>query len=146
MMTPLLTRRLASLGALPFIACAILSLAGITDLPFLGDPAMVEALYGLTIASFMAGVHWGTALNRDRHLPVNLFITSNIVAVAAWVSVLLAGPGLALVALSILFAYLLFIDHRLFRLEVIDRPYWQTRLWITAIVIACLVVTAATRF
>jgi hypothetical protein len=143
-MTPPLTRILAALGALPFIACALLPLAGIRELPLLGETANISVIYGLTIASFMAGAHWGTALAIGRPLPINLFLTSNVVAVAAWFSVLLVNTGVTLFVLSILFAYLLLIDYRLYRLEVIERAYWHTRGWITAVVIACLALVAVT--
>ncbi len=136
------TRILAAFGALPFIACAVLPLVGMTTLPYLGDTAEVAAAYGLTIASFMAGVHWGTALNTEAALPVNLYITSNVVAVAAWASFLLSSLPVTLALLSILFAYLLYIDFRLRRAGRIDQAYWNTRLSITGIVIVCLTVIA----
>ena len=140
--TPSITRLLASLGAIPFIACAVLPLAGVTELPYLGATATIAAAYGLTIASFMAGVHWGTALNTTAGLPVNLYITSNVVAVAAWLSFLLVSLSLTLVVLSILFAYLLHIDYRLRCAGLIDQAYWNTRLSITGTVIVCLTVIA----
>jgi len=138
----MITRLLATLGAIPFVACAVLPLVGVTELPYLGDTGTIAAAYGLTIASFMAGVHWGTALNVTTTLPVNLYVTSNVVAVAAWLSFLLVSLSITLAMLSILFAYLLYIDFRLRRAGLIDQSYWNTRLAITGIVIVCLTVVA----
>ena len=137
-----ITRILAALGAIPFIACAFLPYLGFNELPYLGDTGNIAAAYGLTIASFMAGVHWGTALNAEVNLPVNLFITSNVVAVAAWLSFLLVSLSQALALLAILFAYLLYIDFRLHRAGLIGQAYWNTRLSITGIVIVCLTIIA----
>ena len=140
--SPSITRLLASFGAIPFIACALLPLLDVTELPYLGETKIVAAVYGLTIASFMAGVHWGTALNVKTSLPVNLYITSNVVAVAAWLSFLLVSLSMTLAVLSILFAYLLYIDYRLRCAGLIDQAYWNTRLSITGTVIVCLTVIA----
>ena len=42
-----ITRLLAALGAIPFLACAILPLVGITELPYLGSTSNIAAAYGL---------------------------------------------------------------------------------------------------
>ena len=137
-----LTRWLASAGALPFIACALLPIASIDRVPGLGAVSDIAAAYGLTIASFMAGVHWGTALNVSSKLPINLFITSNVVAVAAWLSFLLGPVALTLAVLAALFLYLLFVDYRLSRGRMIDPGYWRTRLYVTVTVVLSLSATA----
>lgn len=142
--TPDLTRLLAALGALPFIACALLPFAGITALPYLGTTGNVAAAYGLTIASFMAGVHWGIALMRQSGVPVNLFVTSNVVAVAAWLAFLLATLALTLLVLTVLFIYLLYVDFRLLHAGAIEDAYWRTRLWITVAVVVSLFLVAFT--
>lgn len=142
MNTQALTRLLAGAGALPFIASALLPLASVDRIPGLGAVPDIAAAYGLTIASFMAGVHWGTALNAPSRLPVNLFITSNVVAVAAWLSFLLGPPALTFAVLGALFLYLLFVDYRLFRGEVIEPGYWRTRLYVTVAVVLSLSVSA----
>lgn len=139
-----ITRLLAILGAIPFVACAVLPLVDIADLPYLGSTDAVAAAYGLTIASFMAGVHWGTALNTDNAIPVNLYITSNVVAVAAWLAFLLVSLPSTLAILAIIFAYLLYIDFRLRRAGLIDEHYWKTRIGVTVIVIVCLTIIAQT--
>ena len=141
----MLTRLLAAAGALPFIACALLPLASIHALPGLGAVRDIAAAYGLTIASFMAGVHWGTALNVSGKLPVNLFITSNVVAVAGWLSFLLGPPALTFAVLGALFLFLLFVDYRLLQGKLISVDYWRTRLWVTLTVVLALGLTSMPR-
>ena len=71
-----LTRLLAAAGAIPFLIGAFAPLLGVELDTRHGDIQAAALAYGLTIASFMAGVHWGTALSATRPLPVNLFISS----------------------------------------------------------------------
>ena len=75
---------------------------------------------------------------------MNLFITSNVVAVAAWLAFLLVTIELTMLVLCLLFICLLYIDHRLLRAGVIDSAYWQTRLWITVMVVLSLPAVAIT--
>jgi len=138
-----LTRFLAAAGALPFLGCAIAPFVGIDSLPGLGQTYDIAAAYGLSIASFMAGVHWGIQLIAGRPLPTSLYLTSNAVAVAAWLTFLLGPPAVTLVVQAALFLYLLFIDFRLRAAGVIDTGYWQTRLWITTLVVVSLGATLA---
>ena len=135
-----LTRILAAAGAIPFLIGAFAPALGVELGTRHGDIKAAALAYGLTIASFMAGVHWGTALSATRTLPVNLYISSNVVAVAAWFVYLFASIEAAALVLAFLFAVLLAIDWRLRRAGVIDTVYWQTRLVVTAVVILCLVV------
>ena len=135
-----LTRILAAAGAIPFLIGAFAPALGVELVTRHGDIEAAALAYGLTIASFMAGVHWGTALSATRSLPVNLFVSSNVVAVAAWFVYLFASIEATALLLAFLFAVLLAIDWRLRGDGVIGAAYWQTRLVVTAVVIACLVV------
>jgi Protein of unknown function (DUF3429) len=49
-------------GALPFVACALIPLFGVSSIKLIGSFDYIAAVYALTIVSFMAGVHWGTVL------------------------------------------------------------------------------------
>lgn len=137
-----LTRLLAAAGAIPFLIGAFAPLLGVELDTRHGNIEAAALAYGLTIASFMAGVHWGTALSATRPLPVNLFISSNVVALAAWFVYLFARVEAAALVLALLFAVLLAIDWRLYRSGVIDGDYWHTRLGVTVVVIACLLFMA----
>ena len=60
MNTPLI-RILAAAGAIPFFIGAFAPVLGVELITRRGDVEGAVLAYGLTIASFMAGVHWGTA-------------------------------------------------------------------------------------
>ena len=56
------------------MACALMSLLGVSSIKLIGSVDYIAAVYALTIVSFMAGVHWGMALDQQRtEWPVNLF-------------------------------------------------------------------------
>lgn len=136
-----LYRYLTYAGTLPFIICAVMPYAGNTDFPGLGSFDQIASAYGLAILSFMAGTHWGLYLSVAARVPVNLFITSNVVTVAAWAA-FMAGPALfTLAMLGAGFVFLLYIDYGLRAREVLTPGYLRTRLHATVIVVASLIVT-----
>ena len=66
------------------MACALLPLLGVSSIKLIGSVDYIAAIYALTIVSFMAGVHWGMALDQQRpEWPVNLFLSSNAVTIMA---------------------------------------------------------------
>lgn len=137
-----LTRFLALFGATPFVIGAFGPIAGFDLATQYGDLAVAALAYGLTIASFMAGVHWGTAISRTDTLPINLFVTSNVLAVVAWLVFLFLAVHLAAIALAVVFLVLLLIDWRLWKAGVINSDYWKTRFWVTVLVVVCLLLMA----
>jgi len=136
-----LTELLTYAGSLPFIACALLPLLGVDTIPPFGRFDVIAVLYGLTIASFMAGTHWGTYLYNRASSPANLLITSNVVALSCWFAILLAGTVMTLFVMIFAFAYLLFVDLGLVRVRLITENYFQMRLRVTLIVEGALVLT-----
>lgn len=126
-------------GALPFIACALLPLLGVRSFGPLGSVAFIAAVYALVIVSFMAGVHWGTALYRPRpEGPVNLFLSSNAVTIAIWLVFLTATPKIALLASILAFLFLLWVDYRLHSIDLLTAHYLQTRRNVTVLVVVSL--------
>lgn len=138
-----LRHQLAWFGALPFMAGVVLTLAGITTIPGLPSLTvdMVIAVYGLVIATFMAGAHWGQYLAFDDHGATRLAVISNLQAVALWLAFLLAPHTGFIAVLIASFALSLYEDLRLLRNWQISRPYWLTRLRVSLVVMGCLVVT-----
>ncbi|RIA47588.1 DUF3429 domain-containing protein [Dichotomicrobium thermohalophilum] len=133
-----LARILTFAGALPFIAAVV-------ALPFAPAEATASIWqavlgYGAVIASFVSGIHWGLFLYRNAALPLNLFISSNICALAAWATLLLPSLRLALLLLIAVFAALFAIDHTVWRAGGHEAWFYQLRAAITAIVIAALIV------
>ena len=134
---------LAYAGTLPFVICAMLPWVGVPVLPVVGGCADVAASYGVVIVSFMAGVHWGTYLYQSARTPLNLFVTSNAVAVSVWLAWLVMPVAITLAVLIGAFLILLSIDTRLAQLRLLSDRYMQMRRNVTAIVVLTLVVTFA---
>jgi hypothetical protein len=133
-----LYKTLAYAGAIPFVACAVAALAGLSFPAPLGPPERLAASYGLTIVSFMAGVLWGVYLTSRGAVPGQPFLASNAVALIAW-GVFLAGPPkLALSVMAVLFLYLLYVDYALSRSGALTGDYLALRRNVTAIVVLSL--------
>ena len=126
-------------GALPFIACALLPLIGVSSIKLIGSVDYIAAVYALAIVSFMAGVHWGMALYPQRtEWPVNLFLSSNAVTIMAWLAFLTTTPKITLIICILAFLYLLWVDYRLYSLNLLTAHYLQTRRNVTALVVISL--------
>lgn len=132
---------LAYAGALPFIACAVLPWIGMPDVAGIGNYADIAAIYGVAIASFMAGVHWGTFLYQAGSVPVNLLLTSNAITVAVWLSFVLAPAAVSLAVIAAAFLLLLAVDFRLARAGLLTTDYLRTRRNVTLIVLGALMLT-----
>ena len=125
---------LALAGTLPFIGCALLPLFGVSEIAPLGPLDSVANSYGLLV-SFMAGAHWGQFLTGNQTAPVNLFISSNVIALLVWFAYLGAGVKLAIAGQLLAFLTLLSIDYRLRSADIISQKYWRTRMTVTSIVV-----------
>jgi Protein of unknown function (DUF3429) len=136
-----LQRALMYAGTLPFIAGAVLLPIGVTQVTWLGNIKAAVLAYGLTIVSFMAGVHWGQYLAGVR-TQVNLLVSSNVATLAAWFGFLLLPPFYFAVLLIILFIVLNAIDGHLRAAGSIDVAYASARRNVTGIVCLALLVAA----
>ena len=134
---------LAWAGALPFIVCALLSVAGIRSVSELGLIDDVALSYGLVITAFMAGVLWGIALLARSTDSSPYFLASNVVAIAAWLSFLLATREVTYFVLIVALGALLAADYRLFKAGSLVEGYWTLRRNVTVAVAVSLAVTAA---
>ena len=131
-------------GAIPFVACALLLVIGIIDIPYLGAVADILSAYGLVIASFMAGSQWGNHLSLadDDKWAVRLPLVSNVIAIALWLGFLML-PVVGFIWLLVIgFASMLMIDYGLNRARIITPDYFKVRTYVTAIVVVSLIVAA----
>ncbi len=128
-------------GAIPFIICAICLVTDIQQLPLIGSVESILAAYALVISTFLAGVHWGQHLQMDdTPWTISLPIISNIITVLLWIGFLILSFKLLLLLFVIAFAVLLMIDYRLFEKDLITVHYFRTRLYVSAIVMASLII------
>ena len=121
-------------GALPFIASVCASLMGWE----IFDARWYGISYGAIILSFLAGIHWGVYLFASSSCPQNLFITSNIAALLGWLSLLVYPHWVAFFLLILCFSWMLLLDHKLFRLDILPGWFYRLRVHATIIVIASL--------
>lgn len=132
--------QLALAGTLPFIACALLPLAGIEAIPPFGRLDTVAGSYGLAIVCFLAGTHWGIYLSGESSTSFNLFITSNAVFLLAWFAYIAASLASAIVVQVIALSLLLVIDYRLRQGDIVSARYFGIRSLATLIAILSLLV------
>jgi hypothetical protein len=121
------------LGAVPFLACALLPAAGVEELGRLGRLDELAASYGLAILCFLTGVHWATQLYNPVAGPINLFVGSNVVFLAVWIAYVSATLKLALATQLLAFLLLLAVDAQLMRAALISRHYLRMRFVATAL-------------
>ena len=131
-------------GTIPFIACAIFITMGIEAIPVLGEVTRILAVYGLVIATFMAGAQWGNHLSLadDNSWAVKLPIVSNVVALVLWLGFLTLATADFIWLLILNFISLLIIDYGLCRAQIINAKYFTVRKYVTLIVVIALIVAA----
>jgi hypothetical protein len=129
---------LAYAGTLPFISAALLLALDIQVIPVLGDVSKVLCAYALSIISFISGSYWGKVLDLGNRVAQYISIISNLIVVIVCIG-FLTLPLKSIILLFILaFLILLGIDKILLRNKLITRDYFQTRLYVSAIVIIML--------
>ncbi len=131
-------------GAIPFVACAFLLIIDVVTVPILGSVANILSAYGLVIASFMAGAHWGNHLSLadDNKWAIRLPLYSNVIALGLWLGFLILSASSFIWLLVIGFISLLVIDYSLHRAQIINHKYFKVRQYVTAIVVISLVIAA----
>ena len=131
-------------GTIPFIACAILITIGVDAIQVLGRTEEVLTVYGLVIATFMAGAQWGNHLSLadDNSWAVKLPILSNVIALALWFGFLTLSTAGFIWLLIFNFISLLIIDYGLCRAQIISAKYFMVRKYVTLIVVISLIVAA----
>jgi hypothetical protein len=131
---------LAYAGVTPFVACALLPLAGIVSIPLFGPLDELVNSYGLAIICFLSGIHWATYLARKDDLPFNLMISSNVVFLLTWFAFVLGELAVSISVQIASLAILLFIDWRLRSTAIITAEYFRVRFTATSLAIASLTV------
>lgn len=136
----LLSRYLTYAGALPFIACTGLKIFDIDYVPLFGSVEMIINSYGLLIASFVNGAHWGQHVIVSRQLGKYLAICSNANVIALWVLFLLIPRDLFYIPLIISFILTAMVEKELYAKKIINKDYLQLRTTVTSIVCVSLLI------
>ena len=118
---------LTLMGVAPFLACALLPFIGVEEIAGLGQLDQLANSYGMAILCFLTGVHWATQLYEEEAAPFNLFIGSNAIFLAVWITYVFADLPWALGTQLVAFPLLLAIDSRLSRGGLISAHYLLMR-------------------
>lgn len=127
---------LTLLGAIPFVAAVLAQIAGMAHY----HTAYLSLTYGAIIISFLSGIHWGLYITHAKAKRINLLVSSNILALLAWLSLLLLVPVTQYLIQITCFISLLLIDRQLAADGAIEAWFYQLRLQISSLVIICLLV------
>lgn len=129
-------------GAIPFVLGAVFITIGIDAIPVLGKTTDILSIYGLVIASFMAGAHWGNHLNLADHdtWTVTLPIFSNIIALVLWLWFLTLSTAGFIWLLVAIFISMFVIDYGLHQVHIINNDYFRVRKYVTIIVVVALII------
>ena len=135
-------RRLAGMltysGTLPLMGCVALIFAPLAGV----DGKLVAIAYAAVILSFLCGIHWAVFLFFSEKSPINLLITSNILALLAWGSLLYTDHKMALALQALCFLVLFALDFKLHRVGIMPEWFFPLRRNATIIVVLCLATLA----
>lgn len=121
-------------GTLPLVGCVVLLFAPLAGV----DGKLVALAYAAVILSFLCGIHWAVFLFFSEKCPNNLLITSNIVALLAWASLLVAHHELTLAFQGLCFLALFALDFKLRNAGLLPEWFYHLRRNATIIVVFCL--------
>lgn len=134
---------LAYFGLTPFVFFSLCLILGYSDFLIFGNIIKAISLYGVVIASFMAGTHWGRQINLEPSFTKTLLqVASNLNAIIIWIGYLNLDPKDFILLLIAEFLVLLKIDYYFFKLNLISSKYFKyIRLPITLCVVISLAVS-----
>lgn len=127
-----LMRVLTYAGLVPFILATLALWWGEASAGF------VLQSYSAIILSFLGGIHWGRALGAQNIYAVPLLIGSNVMALAAWLTLLLNTPILIYSILMACFALHYQTDRALAKLSILTPAFLRLRGHATLGVLVCL--------
>jgi hypothetical protein len=130
----LLIKVLTYCGAFPLIFCAVARLAHFNQ----GDISVVAQTYGAIIISFLCGIQWSAYLFFPNKCSYYLLISSNVVALLAWASLLATNASVAIILQILCFLYLLTLDLKLRDGGILPEWFYHLRRNVTIIVVVCL--------
>jgi hypothetical protein len=131
-----LAKWLTYAGTLPMLASV-----GLAFLPFAAvDGFEIARTYGAIIIAFLSGLHWASYFFFSERCPLNLLVTSNIVALIAWCSLLIVQVELAIFVQVLCFLALLQLDKKLLETAVLPEWFYHLRRNATIVVVLSLAI------
>ena len=132
-----LAKYLTYSGALPLLICAILMFALPEEK---NNISLIAHTYSAVIISFLSGTHWAVYLFFSDKCHHNLFISSNIITVTAWLSVIIPMHEFVLLLQSFCFLILLFLDRQILNDGILPEWFYDLRRNGTIIVVFTLAI------
>ena len=126
------------LGSVPFIFFSFLKLFNYQEF-FQIEINFILSIYSLSIISFICGSHWGIFLSNS-NLRINLFLLSNFLTILSFFGILLLQEKNYFLLQILILIILLFIDIYIYRKEITQKKYVNTRILITSLVSVFLVI------
>ena len=124
---------LAALSIIPFTLATYLNFSNNTLAGYTG--VTIFATYGAVILSFLSGVIWGRVIEQPENGAGKLLlVSSNIVLLSAWCSLLLKTPELSIVLLLLGFISLFWLEARWVKPSYVNKAYATLHFSLTSIV------------
>jgi hypothetical protein len=122
-------------GTLPLVIAAVEAVAGRV---MLSDVLWLAGTYSAIILSFLAGIHWACYLFFSQRCPRNFLLTSNAVALLAWLGLLVHPQPWAVLLHILCFLYILILDYKLHKVALLPPWFYTLRRNATVIVVLSL--------
>ena len=126
------------LGSIPFVFFSFLRIVSLEDFFYL-DINYILSIYSLSIISFICGSHWGIFLTNNT-LKINLFIFSNLLTILSFSGILFLKIDYFFLLQVLILVALLVIDLYIYRQNITLKKYINSRIFITIIVVGCLII------
>jgi Protein of unknown function (DUF3429) len=133
-----LAQMLTYSGTLPLVASVVLLFVPMAGI----DNHLVARTYSAVILSFLCGIHWAVFLFFAEKCPHQLLITSNVLALLAWCSLLGFDQRMAFSVQALCFLILFALDLRLHHVGIVPEWFYHLRRNATIIVVVCLATLA----
>lgn len=128
---------LGSLGLIPFAFLMVIHLTGWLRSDIHAQSIFIT--YSAIILSFIAGATWGQVLEQpSQSRGKSLLITSNLIALLAWLGLLIEQPHLSLLALLAGYVSVYWLETRWLRQMRPDHSYYPNMRFLLTILVSAM--------
>jgi len=134
---------LTYLGLVPFVFLTLLITNDVTTFSYTYPKEEFFLIsYAAIINSFISGIYFGYAISSSRsNISNKLLILSNIIALLAWLSLIVGIKSTSIIILILCYILNLIMDYFCYKNNIIEKWFFNLRLRISLIVIFCLVLS-----
>ena len=124
------------------MACMLITLF-IDDAQIAHIATFTQLSYAAMILSFLGGVHWGQAMQRNNAAQMAFAMLPSVASLFIILYALMADTNIALATMAILFWVIYAGDQKLIPKDLVPTGYFTFRLILTAIVSISLIIPLA---